>query len=87
MGGDRFILMFPPSTIDNVDSALASAVHFGLRLLEDHSSSPGPVCISLGFHLHAVNIIPMPDAKGVAPTTLLKECHGKPEMEHTSLAG
>ena len=26
-------------------------------------------------------------ARGVAPTTLLKECHDKPEMEHTNLAG
>ena len=86
MGRDRFTLTSPPSTPDNGDSALAFTVHFGLRLREDHSSSPGPVCFPLGFHPHEVNIIPMLDAKGVAPTTLLKECHGKPEMEHTSLA-
>ena len=86
MDRGKYIPMFPPSTPDNVDSTLAVTVHFGLRLREDHSSSPGPVCFPLGL-LHEVIINPMPDAKGVAPTTLLKECHEKPEMELTSLRG
>ena len=49
-GRDRFTLTSLPSKSDNVDSALAFTVHFGLRLREDHSSSPGPVCFPSGFH-------------------------------------
>ena len=81
-------MYLPSSTIDDADSFLAPAVHFGLRLFEDHTPSSGPVCISLGLQFHAVSSIdPMPGVKGVAHTTLLKECHDMPEKEHTSLAG
>ena len=73
---------------NNFDSFLALAVHFGLRLLEDHTSPPGPVCIALGLQLHVVNsITPLPEDKDVALTTLLKEWLGKPEKEPASLAG
>ena len=81
-------MYLPSSTIDDADSFLAPAVHFGLRLFEDHTPSSGPVCISLGLQLHAVNSInPMSEVKGVAHTALLKEWPGKTEKEHTSLAG
>ena len=87
--GIMFIRMYlPASTIDDVDSFLALTVHFGFRLFEDHTPSPGPVCISLGLQLHEVNSInPMSEVKGVAHTALLDECLGMPEKEHTRLVG
>ena len=76
----RIIPRFPsPSTIDDFDSFLALAAHFGSRLPEEYTFSPGPVCFALDLQL--------PEGKDVAPTTLLKECFGKPGKEPASLAG
>ena len=77
--GARVILLaLSSSEIDKFGSPLALAVHFGLRLLEDHSSLSGRVCFALGLQL--------PEDKDVARTTLLKERLGRTRKELTSLA-
>ena len=78
--GVRFIPLFPsPSASDDSDSFLVLAVHLGPRLPEGSTSSSGPVCIALD--------LPLPEDRGVVPTTLPRGWSGKPGKEHASPAG
>ena len=61
-------------TDDNLGSFFALAAHLGLRQLEDHTPSPGPVCIASHLQYEVDSSAPsMPEDQAVAHTTLLKE--------------